>query len=111
MALTDLSPDLPDNVNEVRVVGLQFFIDKLHSDHMGALATTPISFTLCCFSNITRQKNEAWKQIAYIPNLDVGQGTNKGYDPQHAKDKAPGKKVEPKYKTKLNKLKNQHILC
>ena len=28
MALMDLSTDLPDNVDEVRVVGLQFFIDN-----------------------------------------------------------------------------------
>ena len=46
MALTDLSTDLPDNVDEVQVVGLIFSIGKSHSDHMGALATTPISFTL-----------------------------------------------------------------
>ena len=77
---------------------------------MGALATPPILFTLWCFNNIMRQKNEVWRQIAYVPNLNVGQGTNKGFDHQCAKDKVAGKKVEPKFKTKLNKLKNQHIL-
>ena len=46
MALTYLSINLPDNMDEERVVGLQFFIDKLNGDHMGALATTPILFTL-----------------------------------------------------------------
>ena len=110
LLLSDLSTDLPDGVDEVRIVGLQFFIDKSHGDHMGALATTPVSFTIWPFNNGMRRKNEAWRQLAYIPNLEVGQGTNKGYDPQRAKDKAAGKKVEPKYKSKLNKLKNQHIL-
>ena len=71
MALTDLSIDLPDNVDEVRVVGLQFFIDKSHSDHMGALVTTPISFTLWCFNNIMRWKNKAWRQIAHVGSLQT----------------------------------------
>ena len=96
IVLPDPYTDLRDNVDEVQVVGLQFFIDKSHSDHMEALATTPLLFTLWCFNSITRRKNEAWGQIAYILNLDVCQGTNKGFNPQHAKDKSPGKKVEPK---------------
>ena len=57
ITLTDLSTDLPVDVDEVRVVVLQFFIDKSHSDHMGDLATTPISFTLWCFNN-TKQSLE-----------------------------------------------------
>ena len=60
---------------------------------MGALAMTPISFTLWCFNNIMRRKNKAWRQIASVPNLDIGQGTNNGYDPQHAKDKAQERKL------------------
>ena len=110
MALTDLSTDLSDNVDKVRVVGLQFFIDKSRSDHIGALATIPISYSLRCFNKSMGRKNKAWRQEAYVPNLDIVQGTNKGFDPQRARDKASGKKIGSKYKTKLNTLKNQHIL-
>ena len=90
--LSKMSTEAPDGVNEVRVVGLQLFIDKSHSDHMGSLATTPVSFTLWCFNNIMRRKNKAWQTLAYIPNLDVGQGTDKEYDPQGAEDQAAGEK-------------------
>ena len=70
MALTDLSTNSPDNVDAVRVDGLKFFIDKSHmSDHMGAIATIPISSTLKYFNNIMRWKNEAWIQIASVQVL------------------------------------------
>ena len=110
LALTDMSTEAPEGIDEVRTVGLQFFIDKSHTDSFGALATTPISFTCWCFNNKCRRQNKFWRQIAFIPNLDIGKGTNKGFDPQREKDKAAGKKVDPKYRTKNNKLKNQHAL-
>ena len=98
----------PKVADEVRVVGLQFFIDKSHSDLFGSLATTPVSFTLMPYNNETRRKNAAWRTIAYIPNLDVGKGRSKGYDPKRDADKKAGKKVPPKGKYSLKKLDKQH---
>ena len=89
--LSKMSTEAPDGVDEVRVVGLQLFIDKSHSDYMGSLATTPVSFTMWGFNNNMRCKNKAWRTLTYIPNLDVGQGTNTGYNPQRAKDQVAGK--------------------
>ena len=99
-----------EDVDEVRVLGLNLFIDKSHSDLHGALATTPMSCVPNIFNNEARRKYEFWRTFAYIPNLDVGHGTKKGYDPQRAKDIAAGRKVGPKPKTSIVKLKNQQIL-
>ena len=38
-----------------------------------------------------RCENKAWRTQAYIHNLAVDQGTNKGCDPQRAKDQPAGK--------------------
>ena len=56
--------------------GLVFFIDKSHSDAFGALASSPVIFTLASFNTNTMRKRSAWRILGYIPNLGVGKGKN-----------------------------------
>ena len=51
-------------------IALIIFGDKSHFDLHGALATTPISFTLSCFNEQARNRAEFWRPLGYIPNLD-----------------------------------------
>ena len=50
-------------------IGLVMFGDKSHLDLHGALATTPISFTLSIFNKASRNMVKFWRPVAYIPNL------------------------------------------
>ena len=50
-------------------VALILFIDKSHLDLHGALATTPICFTLSCFNSNARNRVDFWRPLAYLPNL------------------------------------------
>ena len=50
-------------------IALVIFGDKSHFDLNGALATTPISFTLSCFNEKARNSAEFWRPLGYIPNL------------------------------------------
>jgi hypothetical protein len=60
--IKDGSGDMP--------IGLVVFGDKSHFDTHGALATTPLSFTLSIFNQEARNSVKFWRPIAYIPNLD-----------------------------------------
>jgi len=63
-------------INGLRALGLPliFFIDKTHSDCFGALATTPISFTLGIFCKEFRRKYKAWRHAGFLPNSAFGIG-------------------------------------
>ncbi len=50
-------------------IALIIFGDKSHFDLHGALATTPISFTLSFFNQEIRNNIDFWRPIAYLPNL------------------------------------------
>ena len=103
---------LPDGIDEVRPVGLNFFIDKSHTDVFGVLSTTPVSFTCTHFNNIARRKIKFWRQIAFLPSLSHGKGTKKGYDHDREVKIAQGKKSETYLKKDAAKrgLQNSHIL-
>ena len=61
-------------------LGLVLFGDKSHFDLHGALATTPISFTLSIFNQSARNKPEFWMPLAYIPNLNFEKFAEQGDD-------------------------------
>ena len=56
-------------------IALIIFGDKSHTDLHGALALTPIIFTLTLFNRTSRNNVKFWRPLAYIPNL--GYGKNK----------------------------------
>jgi Plavaka transposase len=49
---------------------LILFIDKTHTDSKGSLTLEPVCLTLGIFNQKTRNKEEAWRIIGFIPNLD-----------------------------------------
>jgi hypothetical protein len=53
-------------------VGLIVFGDKSHTDLHGALALTPIIFTLTMFNRASRHNTNFWRLLGYIPNLMHG---------------------------------------
>ena len=56
-------------------VALVIFGDKSHTDLHGALALTPIIFTLSFFNQKCRNNQKFWRVLGYVPNL--GYGKNK----------------------------------
>ena len=61
-----------DEFNNNMPVALIVFGDKTHTDLHGALSVTPIIFTLTMFNRSFRNNSEAWRPLAYIPNLSYG---------------------------------------
>jgi hypothetical protein len=60
-----------DSMNMPRA--LVIFGDKSHLDlHGGSLLTLPIIFTLSCFNHESRNKEEFWHPLAFLPNLGYG---------------------------------------
>ncbi len=64
-------------------VTLFVFGDKLHTDLHGALALTPVIFTLTLFNQSARNNTNFWRPIAYIPNLSYGKGTADKTETRH----------------------------
>lgn len=56
-------------------VSIVIFGDKSHTDLHGALALTPIIFTLTLFNQRCRNDPQFWRVLGYLPNL--GHGKNK----------------------------------
>ncbi len=56
-------------------VGMGIFGDKSHTDLHGALALTPIIFTLTFFNQKCHNDPKFWRVLGYLPNL--GYGKNK----------------------------------
>ena len=79
----------PDDIHNDMPVALIIFGDKSHTDLHGALALTPIIFTLTLFNRMSRNNPKFWRPLAYLPNL--GFGKNKA-------DKTPTK----------DKIQNEH---
>ena len=69
---------VPPGVHYVRPLATVWFIDKSHTDLFGSLATTPISFTFAAFNIESRRQSKFWRNIAFLPPLNVGKGTNAG---------------------------------
>ena len=57
---------------EFMPIALVIFGDKTFTDKHGALAITPIIFTLTLFNKEARNKPEFWRPISYIPNMSYG---------------------------------------
>ena len=74
----------PDLTHNDMPIALIIFGDKSHTDLHGALALTPIIFTLTLFNITSRNNAKFWRPLAYIPNL--GYGKNKA-DKTSTKDK------------------------
>ena len=74
----------PDVNHNDMLVELVIFSDKSHADLHGALALTPIIFTLTLFNRTSRNNPKFWRPLADIPNL--GYGKNKA-DKTATKDK------------------------
>ena len=53
-------------------VALVVFGDKSHTDLHGALAVTPLIFTLTMFNQAARSNPKFWRPLGYIPNLSYG---------------------------------------
>ena len=53
-------------------VGIIIFGDKSHTDLHGALALTPIIFTLSFFNEKCRNNHKFWRVLGYVPNLSYG---------------------------------------
>ena len=53
-------------------VGLIVFGDKSHTDLHGTLSLTPVTFTLTLFNRKFRNNSNAWRPLAYLPNLSYG---------------------------------------
>jgi Plavaka transposase len=49
---------------------LILFVDKTQTDAKGDLTLEPVCITLGIFNQNTRNKEEAWRIIGFIPNLD-----------------------------------------
>ena len=64
-----------DNFTNDMPVGIVIFGDKSHTDLHGALALTPIIFTLPFFNEKCRNNPKFWRVLGYVPNL--GYGKNK----------------------------------
>jgi len=64
-----------DNLPNGMPVALVIFGDKSHTDLHGALALTPIIFTLSFFNQKCRNNQKFWRVLGYVPNL--GYGKNK----------------------------------
>ena len=66
----------PPNVTDDNIinmpVGLIVFGDKSHTDLHGALLLTPVTFTLTLFNRTFRNNSNAWRPLAYLPNLSYG---------------------------------------
>ena len=56
-------------------ISLVIFGDKSHTDLHGALALTPVIFTLSLFNQRCRNDTKFWRVLGYLPNL--GYGKNK----------------------------------
>ncbi len=65
----------PDGTKNDMPVALIIFGDKSNTDLHGALALTPIIFTLTLFDRTLRNNANFWRPLACIPNL--GYGKNK----------------------------------
>ncbi len=47
-------------------------------DHLsGSLSTLPLTFTLSCFNEQSRNKFEFWRPLSFIPNLAYGSSSSK----------------------------------
>ncbi len=62
----------PNNNGDNMPVGLFVFGDKSHTDLHGALALTPIIFTLTMLSHASRNNTNFLRPLGYIPNLSYG---------------------------------------
>ena len=58
-------------------LALIIFGDKSHLDLHGTLSTLPITFTISCFNEQSRNKTEFWRPLAFIPNLSYGATSSK----------------------------------
>ena len=61
-------------------VPLVFFYDKANLDRKGGLAVAPLIFTIGFFKAALRRKSFLWRILAYVPNLDIGQGRSSSKD-------------------------------
>ncbi len=72
-------------------IALVIFADKSHLDLHGSLSTLPIIFTLSCFNQESRIKDEFWHPLAFLPNLSYGalsaknskKPSHQGYQDEH----------------------------
>ncbi len=72
-------------------IALVIFGDKSHLDLHGSLSTIPIIFTLTCFNQESRNKEEFWRSLAFFPNLSYGalstknsnKPSNQSYQDEH----------------------------
>jgi hypothetical protein len=64
-----------------------FFIDKTHTDKKGNLTLEPVTITLSIFRRDVRNRDDSWRTIGYIPNLEKDyqyKDTDEKYNDYHA---------------------------
>ena len=64
-------------------LALVIFGDKSHLDLHGSLSTLPLTFTLSCFNEHSRNKSEFWRPLSFIPNLSYGSSSSKNSSNPH----------------------------
>ena len=64
-------------------LALVIFGDKSHLDLHGSLSTLPLTFTLSCFNERSRNKSEFWRPLSFIPNLSYGLSSSKNSSNPH----------------------------
>jgi hypothetical protein len=72
-------------------IALVIFGEKSHFGLHGSLLTLPIIFTLTCFYQESRNKEDFWRPLAFLPNLSYGalstknskKPFNQSYQDQH----------------------------
>ncbi len=74
-----------DNFTNDMPVGIVIFGDKSHTDVHGALALTPIIFTLTFFNEKCCNNPKFWRVLGYLPNL--------GYEKKQVKQNAISKQT------------------
>ncbi len=64
-------------------LALVIFGDKSHLDLHGSLSTLPLTFTLSCFNEQSRNKSKFWRPLSFIPNLAHGSSSSKNSSNPH----------------------------
>jgi hypothetical protein len=65
-------------------LALVIFGDNSHLDLHGSLSTLPLTSTLSCFNQRSRNKSEFWRPLSFIPNLSYGSSSSKNSSNPHA---------------------------
>jgi hypothetical protein len=64
-------------------ISLVIFGDKSYLNLHGSISSLPIMFALTCFNQESRNKEEFWRPLAFVPNLSYGALSTKNSKKDH----------------------------